>query len=299
MENKKALLERLQSILIFRALTLAPPGYWQIPVLKYLLEVEARIDELETLERPEAEHREAVALAFGEGLLDWLRELSDKDITDEEYEEEYAWWLWYGVTLGIINDDTRRKRIEIQAQQGIYKTYKDLEVAALLFDPPEIKIEQIPPGHIFWSILGVRDAGEWHKLDGITRCIRCQKTLTKQVRVFLRLLISKEAKKGMTGRLEYVSDFTGIEPSVDNKIDYLNNRDRLSQFYELAGIDMELLTDRESSRILDLLNALDVYDFASKQGFSMAAYYGDKADSEKTQRQRLFKKIRQASSKTR
>jgi hypothetical protein len=61
---------------------------------------------------------------------------------------------------------------------------------------------------------------------------------------------------------------------------------------------MNTLTDGESSRILDILHAQDAgYDFASKEGVSMQAYYGDRADSEKTQRQRLFKKIREASDK--
>jgi hypothetical protein len=62
---------------------------------------------------------------------------------------------------------------------------------------------------------------------------------------------------------------------------------------------MELLTDGESNRIWDLFKALDMgYSFGSKQGVSVAAYYGERADSEKTQRQRLFKKITEASNKT-
>ncbi|MFC1907726.1 hypothetical protein ACFLW8_06545, partial [Chloroflexota bacterium] len=57
-------------------------------------------------------------------------------------------------------------------------------------------------------------------------------------------------------------------------------------------------TAGESNRLLDILHALDIgYEFASKLGVSMQAYYGDRADSEKTQRQRLFKKIREISDK--
>jgi hypothetical protein len=37
---------------------------------------------------------------------------------------------------------------------------------------------------------------------------------------------------------------------------------------------------------------------ASKKGISLKAYYGDRADSEKAQRQKLFKKIRENSNKT-
>ena len=93
--------------------------------------------------------------------------------------------------------------------------------------------------------------------------------------------------------------YTGLEQTEgdENKLP-LSDEDRLSQFCELAGVEMGTLTGGDSSRILDILHALDEgYDFASKQGVSMKAYHGEQADSEKTQRQRLFKKLREARGK--
>lgn len=92
-----------------------------------------------------------------------------------------------------------------------------------------------------------------------------------------------------------VEDKSIVQP--EDMLD-LDDKERLFRFCELTGIGMNTLTDGESSRVLDILHALDIgYAFASKTGVSMAAYYGDKANSEKTQRQRLFNKIREASDK--
>ena len=79
----------------------------------------------------------------------------------------------------------------------------------------------------------------------------------------------------------------------------LSDEDRLLQFCELAGIEIDILTAGDSSRMLDILRRLDGgNDFSSKKGISMQACYGARANSEKTQRQRLFKKLREARNKT-
>lgn len=93
--------------------------------------------------------------------------------------------------------------------------------------------------------------------------------------------------------------YTGLEQAEGEENNLpLSDEDRLSEFYELAGVEISTLTAGESSRMLDIFHALDLgYDFAAKQGMSMQAYYGTRADSEKTQRQRLFKKLREARGK--
>ncbi|MGA7728060.1 MAG: hypothetical protein WCA62_04315, partial [Dehalococcoidales bacterium] len=106
---------------------------------------------------------------------------------------------------------------------------------------------------------------------------------------------------------KFVSELSNSEQAQlkteDAKIEYLNDNDRLSQFCELAGIEMNVLTNGDVRRISELFIATDDFtgygcDFASKQGISLNSYYGERANSEKTQRQRLFKKIRQVSNKT-
>lgn len=73
----------------------------------------------------------------------------------------------------------------------------------------------------------------------------------------------------------------------------LDDSERLARFAMHVGISMDDLTPKEQQRLVEIMNALDMdYGFASKKGLSIADYYGDRADSEKTQRQRLFKKIK-------
>jgi len=73
----------------------------------------------------------------------------------------------------------------------------------------------------------------------------------------------------------------------------LEDEEHLERFAHLAGINLNDLTAGEQRRLLDLMNACDMgYELASKRGLSLADYYGDRADSEKTQRYRLFEKIK-------
>ena len=111
------------------------------------------------------------------------------------------------------------------------------------------------------------------------------------MKAFIKALQLAFEYQGYSSKMVYVSEFN---VSRKDRVEYTSDSDRLEQFYELVGIEMNALTDGDARRVLDILNALDMdYDFASKQGVSMAAYYGKRADSEKTQRQRLFKKIKE------
>lgn len=77
----------------------------------------------------------------------------------------------------------------------------------------------------------------------------------------------------------------------------LDDSERLAIFISLAGINIDDLTPKERHRLLELLKAIDMgHNFASKKGLSIADYYGDRADSEKTQRSRLFQKIKRLAS---
>ena len=304
MDSREALLKRLTYILTLRVVSLIPPEFWRIPVLKWQIEIEVSLLKLKELNLPEDEYQEAVKSAYHEGLIAWAEENPDSYTL-----EEFAGWVWYGWKLGVLPDDWGinlmtdainkdydqfTRNFEWLQRDGLIPQNLSVpEFAALLLDPPDMHITQIPPGHDFWYALGVKDAREWHAKDGLTRQIDWHKRLGNFGRVFLRLLANKESRLGASDKLRYVSEFNGIEPSIENNIEYLNDNDRLSFICELAGIEMDKLTDGDSSRILDILYVLDAgYDFASKQGVSMAAYYGDKANSEKTQRQRLFKKLR-------
>ena len=77
----------------------------------------------------------------------------------------------------------------------------------------------------------------------------------------------------------------------------LDDSERLASFTSLAGINIDDLTPKERHRLLELLKAIDMgYNFASKKGLPIADYYGDRADSKKTQRSRLFQKIKRLAS---
>ena len=299
MESKEDLTQRI------------PPEFWQIPILKWLIQTEERVNAIEELKLPEDDRQEAILLAYYQSLQDWQQEHRGRDLTDEEF----TWWTWYGSTRGILPHNWGIKLMcesidkdYAQFTRNIEKMKKDgvipenlsvPEFAALLLDPPDGNIGQIPPGHNFWYSLGVNDAGEWHAKDGLTRLMTIIKKINAAGRSYLRLLISKEARRGAGDKIEYVPDYSGIDPVIYNEIEFLDDNDRLSLFCELTGIDSSTLTDNESARILDILKALDAgYEFASKQGVSMAAYYGeDRKEAEKKARQRLFKKIKSSSDK--
>jgi hypothetical protein len=73
----------------------------------------------------------------------------------------------------------------------------------------------------------------------------------------------------------------------------LDDSERLSQFASLAGVNLDEFTAKEQERMLDLFSFFDRGNQkSSKTGISLRDYYGDRADSEKTQRQRLFQKIK-------
>lgn len=73
----------------------------------------------------------------------------------------------------------------------------------------------------------------------------------------------------------------------------LDDRERLLGFAEHASININDLTPKDQQKLTEFMNADDMgYQLASKKGVSLAAFYGNRADSEKTQRHRLFEKIR-------
>jgi hypothetical protein len=77
----------------------------------------------------------------------------------------------------------------------------------------------------------------------------------------------------------------------------LDDSERLARFTSLVGISIDDLTPKDQHRLLELMNAIDMgHEFASKKGLSIADYYGTRADSEKTQRSRLFQKIERLAS---
>ena len=167
--------------------------------------------------------------------------------------------------------------------------------------------KRVPPGHPLLCLLGVKNEGEWKKLTPARQWLALFDAFTERkqacsvitTRLFHRWAEDSSTSSVSRERLVYGDEvLERIAAKSDEPCEYLNDSDRLSQFCELVGIEMNALTDGESNRILDILHALDAdYDFASKEGWSMQSYYGDRADSEKTQRQRLFKKIREASDK--
>ncbi|MFC2018694.1 hypothetical protein ACFLU4_01890 [Chloroflexota bacterium] len=77
------------------------------------------------------------------------------------------------------------------------------------------------------------------------------------------------------------------------KDDVLTDQERIEYFGRLAGISINELTPRDQTYLIELLHVVDMgYEFSSKQGLSIKDFYGDKADSKKTTRSRLFKKVK-------
>lgn len=169
---------------------------------------------------------------------------------------------------------------------------KDSEIWEILgFDPnDEPNLEAL----IDWALdFGLGEANE-DKLMYLSRWFM-DRVLVSQ------FILYPYSDKRFVSLQKRVADDLTLEDMIvegdENKFP-LSDGDRLSQFCELAGVDMDTLTGGDSNRILDILHALDEdYDFASKQGMAMRAYHGERADSEKTQRQRLFKKLREARGK--
>lgn len=84
-----------------------------------------------------------------------------------------------------------------------------------------------------------------------------------------------------------VADKSIVQP--EGMLD-LDDNDHLFEFATQAGIDLNQITPKEQERILDLLDFFDTQDKTYKDR------YGDKADSEKVQRSRLFRKVKRLTS---
>ena len=166
--------------------------------------------------------------------------------------------------------------------------------------------QAIPPGHSLWLALEVSDGGQWQSLPENEQVTRMLRSLRRNrlflARVMLRLACNA-LERGSQSRentvsLELLTDKEIEESNLQRVIAQLcahkaSDGERLQNFAELAGIDMVELTPRETERVLDLM---DFFDWggqnSSKTGVSFKEYYGGDSDSEKTQRNRLFKKIR-------
>jgi len=245
----------------------------------------------------------------------WLEYLSEAlNRTDGQFPAliERYWWSVAFETAGLsFNEIVMNSYLHILAKEHWQQFKANFEQAradgaipsnigtaeeylALRFSPPEVKLYTNDP---VYQVLGVKSEQELSASSNAEFRFKLAKMINDGTFIRLHNAAYHDYRRaferqGASDKVSLVPDYTGLEPGIEDRIEYLSDSDRLSQFCELAGIDMNTLTDSESSRVLDILNALDTgYDFASKQGVSMAAYYGDKANSEKTQRQRLFKKI--------
>lgn len=172
---------------------------------------------------------------------------------------------------------------------------------ALNFARPKTRLYTNDP---FYQALGLKTGKDFDKLSFFDATLAGAKMVVDGTFYRLHNATFHAYQRSFEGRSSEVAEDEVFErtpagSTVEDEIRFLDDADRLSQFCDLAGEDMSDLTEADNRRILELLTLLDAgYDFASKQGVSMAAYYGERADSEKTQRQRLFKKIREARSKT-
>ena len=73
----------------------------------------------------------------------------------------------------------------------------------------------------------------------------------------------------------------------------MEDGERLLGLVTSQGVKIDDLTPGDQKRLIELLHAFDDgYEISSKTGMSLKDYYGNRADSEKTQRQRLRKKVK-------
>ena len=108
-------------------------------------------------------------------------------------------------------------------------------------------------------------------------------------------LIEEQIADGQEFTGTWRSSESGRKPMFKqtNKEEPLEDGERLSQIASLAGIKLDDLTPGDQKRLLEHLDAIDNgYEKSSKTGMSFKDYFGDRADSEKTQWQRLEKKIK-------
>lgn len=269
---------------------------------------------------PEDQFKEKIIAAYISCLQDWEKYDPDHLITNEDC----FWLIFIAEELGIgdfmgrgllqwtieHNPETVYKNINKKRENGtIPASLSNAEYLGLIFDPPELKIT---PGHPYYKSLGVNNAAEWHALKE-----NRLPTLAKHIDAHARELIRAMAKAyerqdwepdrvERNGEYYYIKRFTELSDreisnlgneSLEENL-YLDDYDRLSQFFDLAGIEMSSFTDSECHMIAELINVFDAgYSRASKQGISLKDYYGDKADSKKTQWYRLRNKIKAANSK--
>jgi hypothetical protein len=217
--------------------------------------------------------------------------------------------IWRGVLVDTINNDPDHFADNVR---GLYSRvfpqpeFAPQEFAALILAPPD-KLT-LPPGHPVWLSRGVRNIGEWQHLAGTDRVLRTAANADRIARSYLKAMRNNWMRKvaehpETSDKAEREVDFESKykRKKYKNRIltfdstpdDSGNLPDRLTELAESVGLDMAELTPGEQSRLLGLFSALDGgISMSSKQGLSLESLYGERADSEKTQRSRLFKKIR-------
>jgi hypothetical protein len=256
---------------------------------------------------PEDEHETKLIEAFVEVCCNFKKKNPDHTVTDED-----LYWLADAThRLGIGNliwPSLRNSRLHSD-YEGFKKDTIEFvkitnssteEFAALLLDAyGDFKDLRLPPGHPVWKSLGVNDLGEYRN-RGLAQAFKeAQWAKTGKLNEYAKQLIktarNEFTHRGWSERAYYAGEHIEEVPEEDTVKFHISDEKRLFSFCELSGIDANTLSDSDSKRILELLRAFDEgFDFASKKGVSMKAYYGNRADSEKTQRQRLFKKLRSA-----
>ncbi len=210
--------------------------------------------------------------------------------------------LWDAILYQKVNNDYQgfESNIDKYKQSGVLPMdLATIDIAALLFDKP-IRLSNLPPGHPFWKVHGVNTRTEWEKLDLLEKRIRTAVNLAAVMKTYFILGQNSFINNGTSDNSFYKDEI--VESNKYGQNDprdlSLKDEDPLEAFAELAGIDLKKFTTGELLRLTDLCNAFDSGIVkSSKTGISFTAFYGEKSDSEKTQRSRLFKKVRKLSNK--
>ena len=247
----------------------------------------------------EDERKPRLVEAFIEAWRDWANKDQEHEITDED-----RYWLT-DVTnrldisdliwLPLLNHRFHTDYDGFKEDTSELKKQTDNsteELAALLLTLySSIKTLHLPPGHPVWLSLGVKNSGEYRAL-GLSQTFKEAQwakagELNRAGKAFITAAKSTFYRQGVSDKLVYKDNILGkVMPD-------LNDDDCLSQFASLAGIDLSDFAPKEQERILDLLYFHErIGDKSAKTGVSYADYYGERADSEKVQRVRLFHKIK-------
>ena len=177
----------------------------------------------------------------------------------------------------------------------------------------------IPSNHPSLLALGVSNESEWNDLSSSRQLVQLLRMWSEESkkRSFLRRghslftgwaedtsreSISKTRTCSLTEDEDNAGPLQIEDPKAQQTVEdqfYTHgshDNERLHDFAVLAGIDLNEFTPKETDFLAENLDLLDTtVDLSSKKGISFKDHYGAKADSKKTQRNRLFKKVRRLS----